>query len=211
MRILLAEDHKMFREALRLMLEKESDLQVVAEVGDGFELLRLVAEIKPDIVCMDISMPGLDGIETTRRLRLIDPAIKVIGLSAYTDKHFVLDMLHAGAAGYVNKSEAGDELVRAIRSARLNRSYLCPSVATLVTEALLNQPGNEVRAPRISPRERQVLQQIAEGYTSSQIAAQLHLAPATVEVHRRNIMRKLDLHSVAELTRYAIRQGLIQG
>jgi two-component system NarL family response regulator len=120
-------------------------------------------------------------------------------------------MLHAGAAGYVVKSEAGDELVRAIRSARLNRSYLCPSVATLVTEALLNQPGSDAQAPRISTRERQVLQLIAEGCTSPQIATQLHLAPATVEVHRRNIMRKLNLHSVAELTKYAIRQGLTSG
>lgn len=210
-RILLAEDHKMFREALRMILEKEPDLHVVGEVSDGFELLQRVVEAKPDVVCMDISMVGLDGIEATRRLRQIDPTIKVIGLSAYSDKHFVLDMLHAGASGYVVKSEAGDELVRAIHSVRLGRNYLCPSVATLVTEALLNQPGADSQVPRISARERQVLQLIAEGCTSPQIATQLHLAPATVEVHRRNIMRKLNLHSVAELTKYAIRQGLTQG
>lgn len=208
LRILLADDHKMLREALRLMLDQEPDMEVVAEVSGGFELLQHVAAAKPNVVCMDINMPGLNGIETTRRLHDLDAAIKVIGLSAHTDQHLILEMLRAGATGYVAKSEASEELVRAIRSTRLQRNYLSPQVAALMTEALLNQPGADSQAPRISARERQVLQLIADGHTSLQIANQLYLAPATIEVHRRNIMRKLNLHSIAELTKYAVRQGL---
>ena len=208
LRILLAEDHRMFREAMRYVLAKEPDIEVVGEVGDGLEALQRAAALLPDVVCMDVNMPRMGGIEATRRLLAAHPTIRVIGLSAYTDKHFVLDMLDAGALGYVTKAEAGDELLRAIRAAREGRRYLCPSVAAMVAEALLNQPSGGLPNSRLSARERQVLKLIAEGSTSPQIALFLHLAPSTVEVHRRNIMRKLNLHSVADLTRYAIRNGL---
>jgi len=212
LRILLAEDHKMFREALKGMLEKEPDIKVVAEVGDGLEVLQRAREVAADIVCMDVGMPKLNGIETTRRLVALCPQTKVIGLSAFAEKHFVLDMLSAGASGYVTKAEAGDELLRAIRSARSNRTYLCPSVAATVTEALLNdREATTSSASRLTSRERQVLQLIAEGCTSPQIADRLYLAAATVDVHRRNIMRKLNLHSVANLTKFAIRNGLTTG
>jgi two-component system NarL family response regulator len=190
------------------MLEKVSDLEIVAEAGDGQELLRSVRHSHPDVVCMDVGMPGMNGIEATRQLLAINPRIKVIGLSAFTDQHFVVGMLNAGAVGYVTKAEAGDELLRAIRSVQLNRTYLCPDIAASVTGALLHGAMRDAGAPRLGARERQVLQLIAEGHTSPEIAKRLHLASSTVEVHRRNIMRKLDLHSVAELTKYAIRNGI---
>ncbi len=207
-RIVLADDHRMFREALGTLLERIADLEIVAEVGDGQELIRSVRQHEPDIVCMDINMPGMDGIEATRQLRGISPRIKVIALSAFADQHFVLDMLSAGAAGYVTKAGAGDELLRAIRAVQVNRTYLCPEVAASLTEAFRDGPLRSLGVPRLGSRERQVLQLIADGRTSPEIAERLHLAPSTVEVHRRNIMRKLDLHSVAELTKYAIRNGL---
>lgn len=207
-RVLLAEDHRMFREALRYMLAREPDIQIVGEVGDGMELLACASDAAPDVVCMDVSMPRMTGIEATRRLLAANPAIKVIGLSAYTDKHFVVDMLDAGAVGYVTKEEAGEELLRAIRATRSGHRHLCPSVAAMVAEALLDPQAGNAPSSRLSARERQVLQLIAEGNTSPQIAHHLSLAPSTVEVHRRNIMRKLNLHSVADLTRYAIRNGL---
>jgi two-component system NarL family response regulator len=207
-RIALADDHQMFRHALRAMLEKVSDLEIVAEAGDGQELLRAVRHSRPDVVCMDVGMPGMNGIETTRQLLSISPRVKVIGLSAFTDQHFVVGMLDAGAVGYVTKAEAGDELLRAIRSVQVNRTYLCPDIAASVTGALLNGAMRDAGAPQLSARELQVLQLIAEGRTSPEIAKRLHLASSTVEVHRRNIMRKLDMHSVAELTKYAIRHGI---
>jgi two-component system NarL family response regulator len=190
------------------MLERIADLEIVAEASDGQDLIRAARQYNPDIVCMDIGMPGMNGIEATRQLLAINPRIKVIALSAFADQHFVLDMLTAGAVGYVTKAEAGDELLRAIRSVQMNRVYLCPNIAASVTDALRERPIRSVGAPRLGPRERQVLQLIAEGHTSSEIAERLHLAPSTVEVHRRNIMRKLDLHGVAELTKYAIRNGI---
>lgn len=208
LRVLLAEDHRMFREALRYMLAREPDIQIVGEVSDGVELLECAGEAAPDVICMDVSMPRMNGIEATRRLLAMNPAIKVIGLSAYTEKHFVVDMLAAGAVGYVTKAEASDELLRAIRATRSGRRYLCPSVAAMVAETLVQPLADNAPNSRLSARERQVLQLIAEGHTSPQIALSLHLAPSTVEVHRRNIMRKLNLHSVADLTRYAIRNGL---
>jgi two-component system NarL family response regulator len=207
-RIVLADDHQMFRHALRAMLEKEPQIKVVAEASNGEELLRLLQTHEADIVCLDIGMPGLNGIEATRRLKIQHPRIKVIGLSAFSDRQFVLDLLNAGARAYVTKAEAGDELLRAINVVNLGRNYLCPDVAATVTSALLDTPQTQAPAPRLTTRERQVLQLISEGHTSARIAERLHLAPSTVEVHRRNIMRKLDLHSVAELTKYAIRSGI---
>jgi two-component system NarL family response regulator len=211
LRVLLADDHQIFREALRLLLEKESDIEVVAETGDGTEVPRLVKENAVDIVCMDISMPGMNGVEATRRLAANSSPVKVIALSAYPDHRYVTDMVRAGAVGYVTKAEAGTELMRAIRTVVRNKVYLCPDVMEAVSGALCSPDAEAgVRTPnQLGPRERQVLQLVAEGCSSGEIAARLHIAPSTVEVHRRNIMRKLDLHNVADLTRYSIRSGLV--
>ena len=209
LKILLVDDHKMFREALRTMLQKEADIEVVGEVGDGRDVLRAASQTLPEVVCMDVGMPGLNGIEATRRLVTSHPGIKVIGVSAFCDRRFVLEMLNAGAAGYVTKGEAGDELLRAIRAVRRHQTYLCPEVSAGVVDALRNGSQDAVSStPQLGSREKEVLQLLAEGCTSPQIATRLHLASSTVEVHRRNIMRKLGLHSVAELTKYAIRNGL---
>lgn len=207
-RILLADDHRMFLHALRAMLEKERGIAVVGVAGTGLELLRLADEHPADVACIDVGMPEMNGIEATKRLLASHPAIKVIGLSAFSDRQFVLDLLNAGARGYVTKAEAGDELLRAIHTVQAGKTYLCPDVAATVANALLDTAPHQTAAPRVTARERQVLQLIAEGHTSARIAERLHLAPSTVEVHRRNIMRKLDLHSVAELTKYAIRNGI---
>lgn len=208
-RVLLADDHKMFREALRALLEKNPGIEVVGEASDGREVLKLAGETKPEVVCMDVAMPGLNGIEATRRLVAALPGVKVIGLSAYSDQRFAVDMLDAGAAGYVTKAEAGEELLRAIRTVERQQTYLSPDVAGGVLQALRNPSAHAVSStPRLAPREREVLQLLAEGLSTREIAARLHLASSTVEVHRRNIMRKLDLHSVAELTKYAVRHGI---
>jgi len=207
-RILLADDHQMFRHALRLMLERDPAMVIAGEASDGLELLRVAAERPADVACIDIAMPRMNGIEATRRLLSLNPGIRVIGLSAMTDRDFVLDMLKAGAAGYVSKGESGEELLRAIRAVRANRKYLCPEVAATVTGALLDNDDGPMATPRLGSRERQVLQLVADGNTSVKIAERLHLASSTVEVHRRNIMRKLNLHNIAELTKYAIRNGL---
>ena len=208
-RVLLADDHRLFREALRSMLEKETDILVVGEVGDGLEVLRQAALSKPDVVCMDVGMPGINGIEATRRTVAAHPDIRIIGLSAFADQRFVLEMLHAGAAGYVTKAEAGEELVRAIHAVRAQRTYLCPEAGARVVDAL--RSGIPATAPprhALAPREREILALLAEGCSTPRMADRLRLAPATVEVHRRNIMRKLNIHSIAELTKYAIRTGL---
>lgn len=207
-RILLADDHRMFLHALRAMLEKEKDIRVVGVAGNGSELLAHASAQDIDIACIDIGMPEMNGIEATQRLLALHPEIKVIGLSAFSDRQFVLDLLNAGARGYVTKAEAGDELLRAIHTVQGGKTYLCPDVAATVANALMEGSPGQHAAPRITARERQVLQLIAEGHTSARIGERLHVAASTVEVHRRNIMRKLDLHSVAELTKYAIRNGI---
>jgi DNA-binding NarL/FixJ family response regulator len=209
-RILLADDHQLFRDALRVMLEKEPTIQVVAETGDGLEVVTLTQTILPDVVCMDISMPGMNGIETTRRLQSSCPEIKVIGLSAFSDQRYIFEMLEAGASGYITKAAAGEQLLRAIKAVLLGQKYLCPDATTAMSRALPDKSDspNATLVSSLGARERQVLQLVAEGHTSVQIAAHLQMAPSTVEVHRRNIMRKLDLHSVADLTKYAIRHGL---
>lgn len=209
MRILLADDHQLFREALRSLLGKSQDIEVVAETGNGLEVIGLVRDATPDIVCMDISMPGLNGIETTRQIVHTWPHVKVIALSAFSDQRYVMDMMAAGASAYVTKAEAADELLRAIEAVSQNHNYLCPDAMNSVKGVWSNNSAAEKHADPLGPRERQVLALVAAGYTSIQIAEQLHIAASTIEVHRRNIMRKLDVHSVAGLTRYAIRNGLV--
>lgn len=205
-RVLLADDHKMMRQALRALLEREKDIAVVAEAGNGAEVVTMAEEFAPDIVVMDIGMPGLNGIEATKQLLARQPGMKVIALSAYSDSRFVRGMLEAGAAGYLIKSAAGEELLRAIRAVRADQSYFCPEISAVLAEAVRDR--SKARVESLGRRERAVLKLLAEGVRSSEIAERLNIAPATVEVHRRNIMRKLDLHSVAELTKYAIREGL---
>ena len=208
LRIVLADDHQMFRHALRALLENDPGIEVVGEAADGEALLRLVEQTPVDIVCIDIGMPGMNGIEATRRLHAVRPDIRVIGLSAYADRQFVIDLLNAGARGYVTKADASDELLRAIHNVRQGRTYLCPDVAGAIASALRFGTDAQASARQLTARERQVLQLIAEGHTSARIADRLHIAASTVEVHRRNIMRKLDLHNVADLTRYAIVNGI---
>lgn len=208
LRIVLADDHQMFRHALRALLAREPGFEIVAEAASGDEVLAIAASQPVNLVCMDIAMPGMNGIEATRRLHVTHPEIRVIGLSAFADRQFVIHLLDAGASGYITKAEAGDELVRAIHTVCEGRTYLCPDVAATVANALLDGGSLYAAAPRLTARERQVLQLIAEGLTSMQIGDRLHIAASTVDVHRRNLMRKLDLHNVAELTRYAITQGI---
>jgi two-component system NarL family response regulator len=209
-RLLLVDDHKVMREGLRVLLEKKPEFEVVGEAGDGRTAIRMTGEVSPDVVIMDIGMRELNGIETTRRIVAQYPDVKVIALSTYSDKRYVLEMLESGAYGYVLKEEAGEELCRAVNAAARNRQYLSPDVAGTVVEGYVGRvyPSDHSAAFALTQREREVIQLLSEGYSSPEIARHLHIAPATVEVHRRNIMKKLDLHSVAELTKYAVREGL---
>jgi two-component system NarL family response regulator len=204
--LLLADDHTMFRSALRRVLEAETDLRVIGEAGDGLSLMRQAAQVLPDVVCMDVRMPGIDGIEATRQLLTLSPRTRVIGLSALQDRYHVNAMLSAGARGYVSKADALEEIVRAVRWVHSRtQPYLSPGLASdWIARTALQ------RDSALSRREREVLRCIAQGMTSARIARDLDIAIATVEVHRRNLMRKLDLHSIAELTKFAIREGLIE-
>lgn len=211
-RVLLADDHKMFRYALRLVLEKEPSIEVVGEVGDGQEMLALAHKVVPDVVCMDISMPMMDGIDATRRLLAINPSVKVIALSGHADQYYVMGMMNAGAVGYITKAESVEEIMRAINTVyRSQKKYLCPQVAAHLVDAVFNGSAHDSSLATLSQREQQVLHFVSEGCSSSNIAHRLKLSPSTVEVHRRNIMRKLNLHCIADLTKYAIRNGISAG
>jgi DNA-binding NarL/FixJ family response regulator len=206
-RILLVDDHAMFREALRLLLERDGTLQVIAEAGDGETALKLAEEMSPDVVVMDIAMPQLSGIEATKRLLARHAGIKVLALSTYLDPRIVRQMLELGAHGYVAKSAVAAELTDGIHSVAQGRCFLSKEVTALMVADLRTTPESEKRG--LSPRERQVAAMLAEGRTAPEIATQMHISAATVNVHRRNLMRKLDVHNAVELTKYAIRTGLI--
>lgn len=209
-RIMLVDDHTMVREALRTVLEQDKSMEVVAAVGDGETALRMAQELAPAVVVMDVAMPGMSGIETTRRLLARHPEIKVLALSTYLDRRIIQQMLDVGASGYIAKSAAGAELKQGIRNVVAGRSYLCSEAAALVADGLRERSGAGKEDTRVlSRREVQVATLLAEGKSAPEIAAELHIAPSTVDVHRRNLMRKLDLHNVVELTRYAIRTGLV--
>jgi DNA-binding NarL/FixJ family response regulator len=209
-RVLIADDHTIMRAGLRSLLEKENQIEVVAEAENGRRAVQLAVEHEPDVVVMDVSMPDLNGIEATSQVLENLPEAKVIALSMHTDKRFVMGMLRAGASGYLLKDCASQELANAIVSVASNKKYLSPDIAGVVIEDSLYgiQQEGETVSSLLSAREREVLQLIAEGWSTKQIAAHLYVSVKTVETHRRQIMKKLDLHNIAELTKYAIREGL---
>ena len=206
-RILLVEDHRLVREAVRDALCKEPDFAVIGEVGSSQDALQSVQALNPDVIILDIGLPDFSGIELTRRLRQTGCRAQIVALSAYAEKHFVTEMLRAGAAAYVSKNAAGTELVQAIRAVERGQNYVSPDVTGNLISQLRDQDPN-AQNHKLGRREREVLRLIAQGQRSPDIAAQLRISIGTVEAHRRNIMRKFDLHSVAELTTYALREGI---
>jgi len=209
-RILIVDDHRMMVEGLQSILDADPELEVVGTAEDGREAIRQTEALAPDVIIMDVGMRELNGAEATRRILADHPAARVVALSTHSDGRSVLSMLRAGASAYVLKANAYEDLRRAVRAVTAGRKYLSEEITdTVVKAGLLEADGDEQSAFRVlGPREREVLQLIAEGRSSPAIAKELGVSTSTVETHRRNIMRKLDLHSVADLTRYAIREGL---
>lgn len=210
LRILLVDDHEIVREGLRSLIEGQPDLEVVAEAETGRQAVLLTRRHLPDIIVMDISMPDLNGMDATRLCLELAPEAKVIALSMHSDTHYVLGMLNAGAKGFILKEGAFKELIQAIRAAEDNHVYLSPKVAgVIVTDCIPRIPPEKIPlADNLTVKEREVLQMIAEGHATRQIADALHVSIKTVEARRKCIMEKLNLNSVAELTKYAVRIGL---
>lgn len=209
-KILLADDHIITRQGLRSLLETQSDIEVVAEAQDGRTAVRLTRQLLPDIVIMDVSMPDLNGIEATHQIISDFKNIKVIALSMHSDTLYVAEMLKNGASGYLLKDCAFDELIQAIRIVITGKTYLSPAISGVVVDDYLHRlsKSESSSADVLTDREREVLQLMAEGKSTKQIARHLYISTKTVETHRRQIMNKLNLHSVAELTKYAIKKGL---
>lgn len=208
-RLMLADDHRMFREALRGPLAAEPDLDIVAEASTGAEVLEALTREVPDILILDIALADANGIEIARRLTRLHPQLRILALSGHADRIYVEEMLKAGARGYVVKSAGTDELIAAIRAVAAGHIFLSPEVTHLMVPRGITDIRPSVPPPSIlGRREREVLRLLAEGKRSAEIAACLGISNATAEVHRRNIKRKLGLHTTAELTRYAIRQGI---
>lgn len=207
MRVLLVDDHTLMRHGLRAILQKEMDIPVIDEASNGREAVEMARIKRPNVIVMDIGMAGLNGVDATREILSENRNAKVIALSMNSDRRYVVAMFTAGAVGYLPKEAASSELVFAIRTVMQNQMYVSPSVAeSVVANVRSSQPPAEPKS--LSVREREVLQLLAEGKTSKDIAATLHVALATVETHRRQIMAKLELRSIAELTKYAIREGI---
>ena len=212
-RILLADDHRILREGLRSLLAQEPDIAVVGEASDGEQVVALARELRPDLVIMDVVMPGIDGIAATRQIRAECPETRVIALSMHSDRRFVSEMVRAGALGYLVKDSAFEELNQAVRTVMANRPYLSAVITGTLVEDFVRQTSAQERPP-VSPlqmlttREQEVLRLLADGKRVKEIAHLLTISAKTVESHRQNIMDKLEIHSTIELTRYALREGL---
>ena len=208
--ILLAEDHKIVREGLRSLLDQHDDLEVIGEAEDGRTAAELARQLRPNVIIMDISMPGLNGIEATRQIVAQTAGVKVIALSVHADAKFVASMLEAGATGYVLKECAFEELEDAIDAVRSNRIYLSKRITSVVVESYVSRlsAADHSAPPALTPKEREVLQLMAEGKATKEVARILHISVKTVETHRKHIMDRLNLRSIAELTKYAVREGL---
>jgi len=209
-RILLADDHKMVLDGLRTLIEKQPDMEVVAEARTGRAAVKLAGKLTPDVVVLDISMPDMNGIDATRKVISEVPGTKVVALSMHSDQRFVCGMLEAGASGYLLKDCAFDELAAAIRTVVRNQTYLSPKIAHIVVDNVLKKPASQTSTvfQAITHREREVMQLLSEGMSTKEIAAHLKVSVKTVETHRHNIMCKLNIESMAELVKYAIREGL---
>ena len=210
LRVVLVDDHRLLREGLRRILEASEGIHVVGEAGDGLSALKAVAEFRPDVVVMDVAMNGMNGIDATQRVRKDHPGVRIVALSTHADKRYVRNMIRAGASAYVLKESASDDLLRAVQAAAQGRHYLSPQITGFLLESWI--APQTLEAPSVyellGAREREVLKLLAEGKTSKEIGARLGLALKTVESHRRRISAKVGLHSVAELTKYAVREGL---
>lgn len=206
-RILLADDHVMVRQGFRMILAAQPDLEIVGEAGNGREAVELAEQLLPDVVVMDVAMPDMNGIEATRRLAVSSPRTRVLALSMYKDSVYVREILRAGARGYLLKDAIDRDLLSAVRAVAGGEGYLSPAVS----DAVLSDYRRHVTDPLdlLSTREREILQMIAEGKTNKEIATALKLSVYTVDAHRGHIMEKLNLHSVGELVRFALRAGLI--
>jgi len=208
-RTLLADDHRLVRQGLRALLERQSGIEVVGEASTGREAVTLALRERPDVVLMDLTMPELNGIEATQQVVRAAPEIRILALSMHADRQFAARALAAGASGYLLKDCAPEELLTALECVAGGRTYLSPAIADLVVSDYVSRlAADESELELLSSREREVLQLLAEGSTTKQIAGRLHVSVKTVETHRKRIMDKLGVHSVAELVKYAIQQGL---
>jgi two-component system response regulator NreC len=210
-RLLLVDDHQIVRAGLRMLFMAEPDMEIVGEVGSGAEALQAVQELQPEVVIMDVTMPGLNGIEATRQIKEASPDTAVLALTMHEDEQYFFEMLNAGASGYIPKRAAPDDLVSAIRAVSRGNIFLHSTLARFLVKDVLDRPGSVSTgtAEELTPREREVLTYIAEGYTNREIAEALVISVKTVDRHRENIIQKLNLHSGVELVKYAIARGLI--
>ncbi len=212
-RLLLVDDHAVVRSGLRMLLSSESDVEIVGEASTAAQAMDLASSVKPDVILMDIGLPDLSGIDATREIKKKFPEISIVALTIHEDEEYFFRMLEAGASGYVPKRAAPEELLIAIRAAAAGEVYLYPSLAKLLVKDFLSQdhaPEEKSNLDGLTDREHEVLTYLAEGANNETIAEALVISPRTVERHRENIMRKLNLHSRAELVRYAIRKGIIK-
>ncbi len=210
-RMLIADDHELMREGLKSLLRQENDIEIVGETENGAQTVEMATSKDVHLVVMDVSMPDLNGIEATRRIMKINPNIKIVAVSGHENKEFVREMLVAGAAAYLLKKRAYEELIRAVREVMKGKKYLSPDIARGVVDdyvELTSSLKENQAFVVLTDRERQVLQQLAEGNSTKEIAAALDVSVKTIETHRRNIMEKLNLYSIADLTKYAIREGI---
>ena len=211
-RVLLADDHALVRRGVRLILEQEPDLEVVAEAADGTEALHLVRDLDIELAVLDVAMPGLTGLQAAREIKVAAPETKILLLSIYDNEQYFLEALKVGASGYVLKSAADRDLVQACRAASRNEPFVHPGTMTALVEEYLyrSRSGRPVPDSVLTPREEQVVKLIAEGATSKEIAETLFISVKTVERHRANVLSKLEMRDRLELTRYAIRRGLVE-
>jgi DNA-binding NarL/FixJ family response regulator len=209
-RVMLADDHRIVRDGLRALLEKEADFLIVGQAEDGLSAVRLVRELQPDVLITDLSMPGLNGIEAVRRIHANHPSVRIVCLSVHDERRIVLEVIEAGASGYVLKGCSFEELARSIRMVMADQIYLSHELVGIFVEQYRRRDHAAAQSPRspLTSREREIVQLFSEGHSTNDIAERLHLSSKTVATHREHIFDKLQLASVAELTRYAIREGL---